>query len=145
MLIRRMEERDLPQVAAIERSCFTQPWSEQGFRDSITLDCTLFLVAEENEQIAGYIGMYVSFEEGEITNVAVAPDVRGKGIGQSLVQKMKEIGREKDLERIILEVRMSNDSAIHVYENQGFTDAGIRKNFYEKPKEDARIMICTII
>lgn len=145
MLIREMKEEDLSQVAEIERSCFTRPWSEQGFRDSIALDYTSFLVAEEKEQIAGYIGMYVSFEEGEITNVAVAPDEQGRGIGQSLVQKIIEIGREKNLERIILEVRMSNASAIHVYEKQGFEDAGIRKNFYEKPKEDARIMICTII
>lgn len=140
MLIRRMTEVDVPQVAEIERLCFSRPWSEKGFLDSLALDYTEFLVAEIEGRIAGYIGIYYSAYEGEITNVAVHPDMRGKGTGKSLVHAMLEAAEEKKIQNIILEVRKSNDAAIHVYEQSGFESVGIRRGFYDLPKEDALIM-----
>lgn len=140
MLIRCMTRADVPQVAEIERICFSRPWSENGFFDSLKLDYTEFLVAEEAGRIAGYIGIYYSVDEGEITNVAVHPDMRGKGTGKCLVQAMIEAAKKKQVQRIILEVRQSNEAAIHVYEQNGFAPIGVRRGFYDLPKEDALIM-----
>lgn len=88
----------------------------------------------------GYVGMYVSLDEGEITNVAVHPDCRGKGVAQALMREMQREAEQLSVPRILLEVRVSNADAIHVYEKSGYTELGVRKNFYEKPKEDGLLM-----
>ena len=138
-MIRRMINEDIPEVAAIERLCFSQPWSEKGFMEGLEASA-VFLVAEEDSRIAGYIGMYISAPEGEITNVAVAPEFRGKGIGTELVDAMKLWAFDHDVTRIVLEVRVSNAAAIHIYESAGFVKLGIRKAFYQFPTEDAFVM-----
>lgn len=135
-----MTAEDVPSVAAIENDCFSEPWSEQGFLDGMN-NSAVFLVAEnENGEVTGYIGMYVMEPEGEITNVAVSKDGRGNGIGAALVAAMQQWAAEHGVERIVLEVRVSNDPAIHVYEKRGFATIGVRKNFYRLPTEDAGIM-----
>ena len=156
MLIREMTLQDVSAVAAIEKMCFSLPWSEQSLIDSVKREDTMFLVCEEfdennsddtgdvNSNIAGYIGMYLSFDEGDITNVAVSPAHRKKGYGEALVSKAKELAREKQLEMILLEVRVSNAPAISLYKKMGFEELGIRKNFYEHPVEDAIIMKCPL-
>lgn len=136
-----MEEADAPRVAAIEETIFSQPWSTQGFVDALGVTGTIFLVAEEANAIVGYIGMYVSFEEGEITNVAVDKEYRHKGIGQLLVEEICKQGAQSGVTRIVLEVRSSNQPAISLYENNHFIKIGVRKNFYDFPKEDADIMV----
>ena len=146
MRIRLMTAEDVPAVAAIEKACFSEPWSEQGFMDGMNAPAVflnnsgIVLVAEDEEQIAGYIGMYVSEPEGEITNVAVAQSARDRGMGASLVAAMQQWALEHGVERIVLEVRVSNAPAIHVYEKKGFVTIGVRKNFYRLPTEDAGIM-----
>ena len=156
MLIREMTLQDVPAVAAIEKMCFSLPWSEQSLIDSVKREDTMFLVCEEfdeknsddtgdeNSNIVGYIGMYLSFDEGDITNVAVSPAHRKKGYGEALVSKAKELAKEKQLEMILLEVRVSNAPAISLYKKMGFEELGIRKNFYEHPVEDAIIMKCPL-
>ena len=159
MIIRNMKPEDIGQVTAIEKQCFSMPWSEKSFLDSIVREDTIFLVAEQAEKdemgmvnlsqqsadrILGYIGMYFAFEEGEITNVAVSPNCRKQGVGNQLVTAMQTAGKEHNLERIILEVRTSNTNAISLYKRNGFIELGIRKNFYEMPTEDAIIMACEI-
>ena len=146
MIIRKMLPEDVKRVVEIEEQCFSMPWSEKSFLDSIVREDTIFLVAESllQKRILGYIGMYIAFEEGEVTNVAVSPEYRKQGVGNELVTAIQAIGREHDLERIILEVRVSNTNAISLYKRNGFTELGIRKNFYEKPTEDAYIMACEI-
>lgn len=140
LIIRRMEERDLPQVAAIEADSFSVPWSEKAFRDSIAMYHTIFLVAELAGEIAGYCGCYQSLEEAEITNVAVRQDLRGQGIARKLLRELFRIGTAQGAFAYTLEVRVSNAPAIHLYETLGFESVGIRRNFYEKPTEDAMIM-----
>lgn len=140
--IRAMRESDVKAAAGLEKEIFSQPWSEQGFMDALQLDNTVFLVAEEKEKLAGYIGMYISLDEGEITNVAVAPAQRHRGIGGLLMKEMKKEAHQRAISRIVLEVRVSNDSAIRLYERNGFVNLGIRRGFYEMPKEDAYIMSC---
>lgn len=143
MMIRRMEKRDLLQVEAIETALFSDAWSEQGFEDTLNSPYVISLVAidEAEDMILGYIIMYVSFEEGEISNVAVAKSGQNRGIGSALMQANLEKGLEESVTRFILEVRVSNTPAIALYKKFGFTEIGIRRDFYEKPREDALIMV----
>ena len=136
-----MTKEDCVRTAEIERKIFSQPWSEQGFLDGIAGKQNIFLVAEEDGEICGYIGMYQALDEGEITNVAVAPEKRNAGIGWQLMQAALEEAKKQGICQIVLEVRVSNVAAIHLYEKCGFKHCGIRKGFYAFPKEDALIML----
>ena len=146
MLIRRMTLEDIPSVVEIEKQCFSLPWSENSFVDSLNRDDTIFLVCEEMDEnartgcITGYMGVYLSFEEASVTNVAVSPVYRKRGCGEALVKKAKEAVKEAGAECIFLEVRQSNAPAISLYRKLGFEELGIRKKFYEHPVEDAIIM-----
>lgn len=137
MRIRQMTAEDVPAVAKIEKECFSQPWSEQGFLDG--MKNAVFFVAED-PQIVGYIGMYRMPPEGEITNVAVTQKMRGKGYGRELLLAMQRWAAEHEIDRIILEVRSKNEPAIQLYRTYGFEKIGVRKNFYQFPREDADIM-----
>ena len=139
--IRTMTEPDCAVVAGLEKEIFSMPWSEEGFRSAVLMPQNVFLVAEEAGEICGYLGMYASIDEGEITNVGVAPSFRNRGIGWKLVQAALGMAKQQDLAQVVLEVRVSNASAIHLYEKCGFVNVGIRKGFYKQPKEDAYIMI----
>lgn len=140
-IIRPMQIEDVPSVAAIEREIFSQPWSLKGFMDALSLENTVFLVAEEGAGIVGYIGMYLSLDEGEITNVAVATEKRCRGIGAMLLSEIKKEALKRSIAKLVLEVRESNESAIRLYKRNGFVYCGTRKGFYQLPKEDAYIMI----
>ena len=140
MTIESMTVDDIAQVAEIERQIFSIPWSEKAFRDSMESDNTIYIVAKENDNVAGYAGMYLSFEEGNITNVAVNPLSRRKGIGEKIVRDILNTAYEKGVRDVFLEVRETNSVAIALYEKIGFKEEGIRKNFYDKPRENALIM-----
>lgn len=149
MNIRIMREDDVPYVAQIEREAFSLPWSAEAFSTAVKDKNALFLVAEkcpadssmeEVLAVAGYIGMYVSVPEGEITNVAVAAGLRGRGCGAGLVRAMQQRAAAFGVNRIFLEVRESNAAAIHVYNAAGFETIGRRRGFYELPREDALVM-----
>lgn len=140
MEFRRMKEKDLEQVVSIEKDTFSMPWSREDFLSSMNNPLHIYVVACENDIIYGYCGMWGIVGEGQINNVAVKKEFQGKGIGFSLVQFLLEEGYKQGLEAFTLEVRESNLSAIHVYKKVGFENVGIRKNFYDKPKENAVIM-----
>ena len=142
-----MTTEHIPQVGKIEKESFSIPWSERAFEESLEYEYAVFKVAVDsvNERVTGYIGMYKSFEEGEITNIAVASEYRHNGIGKMLMDEMKKTAGEKEIKRILLEVRESNKNAMTLYEKSGFEKIGKRKNFYEKPREDALIMICHVL
>ena len=139
--IRKMQVKDALSVSRIEQEIFSKPWSYQGFVDALNLGNAIFFVAEEEGKIAGYIGMYMSLDEGEITNVAVTAKMRQRGIGGMLLSEMKKEAERRSIAKIILEVRVSNAGAIRLYERNGFKNCGVRKGFYELPKEDAYIMM----
>lgn len=138
--IREMLPEDLPQVAMLEQEIFTQPWSEKSFAVSLASEDTGYVTAWADGIFAGYSGYLRSFEEADITNVAVSEEFRGKGIGYKMLLCLMEAGRKKGIERYTLEVRIGNAAAIHLYEKLGFERVGVRPGFYEKPKEDALIM-----
>ena len=138
--IRRMEEEDLPGICAIENATFSLPWSRESFLSSMRNDDQICLTACCAGTVAGYGVMLCSFDEGEIALFAVREDLRRSGVGSQLLRALMEKGREKGTERFTLEVRKSNESAIRLYEKFGFKSVGVRKDFYEKPREDALIM-----
>ncbi len=137
---RKMETKDIPAIAQIEHQLFSRPWSEQSFLEAMKQD-TLFIIALDGNEIVGYCGMYCSMEEGEITNVAAAPASQNQGIGRQMLEHLLKQASQKGISRIILEVRISNASAIHLYKKLGFQNCGIRKNLYEMPREDGMIML----
>lgn len=140
LTIRQMEEKDLSQVTEIEASIFSMPWSRQGFLDALHQKDCLYLVAARGEDILGYCGLYQSFDEADITNVAVKKEERGKGIARTLLETLLKEGKKRGIAHFTLEVRVSNEAAIHLYEKLKFVSAGVRKNFYDCPKEDALIL-----
>ncbi len=135
-----MENTDLEQVCAIENESFSQPWSKNDFIKSIENEKSIYLVIDIDGIIAGYCGMLGVIDEGQINNVAVKSDFRNKGIGYLMLEKLLEYGKNQNLVSFTLEVRISNIAAITLYHKLGFVDIGIRKKYYEKPKEDALIM-----
>lgn len=139
-MIRRMTEADLLAVVRLEQENFSVPWTEAGLRESLNLPEYLFLVAEEERKVVGYAGLYRVLDEGDVTNIVVDEQFRGKGIGTHLTRELLEEGKKEGVRAFTLEVRFSNMSAIRIYERLGFVQEGIRKGFYEKPLEDARIM-----
>lgn len=142
MIIRTMQKGDVAAVAALEAQIFSMPWSAAGFADTLLREDVIFLVAYEQDELLGYVGIYCTLDEGEITNVAVAPAARRRGIARALLTELKQQLACRNVARIVLEVRVSNEPAIRLYEKLGFSMLGVRKNFYEKPTEDAYIMVC---
>lgn len=140
-VIRKMTLEDVPEVAMLEQEIFTDPWSENVYRQTLMLDDTAYLVVcNESGEIVGAAGIRNIVGEGEITNVMVKPEHRNKGIAYEMLTKLLEAGRSIGANAFTLEVRRSNISAIKLYEKLGFVSEGIRPGFYEHPKEDALIM-----
>jgi len=140
MLIREMEEADLDEVYKIERESFTEPWSKASFHEAISDDKNHYMVAVIDGIIVGYCGYYGVMDEGYIYNVAVSKDYRRRGIGFTMLNELIRHAQEKGIVSLTLEVRKSNHPAINLYKKLGFVEAGIRKDFYSKPTEDAIIM-----
>ncbi len=140
MIIRKMTSEDAPQVAEIEKQVFSMPWSEKSFADAATKEGNIYFVAEEDGRIAGYVGAWGVFGEADITNVCVAPEYRKRGIADKLINALIEAGRQAKIDIFFLEVRESNRAAISLYEKNGFKQISVRKNFYERPVENALVM-----
>ncbi|MBE5951464.1 MAG: ribosomal-protein-alanine N-acetyltransferase [Lachnospiraceae bacterium] len=144
MQIRRMTMEDCAQVAAIETMSFSMPWSLHAFTETIDNSNYRFLVAEENGEILGYCGFVYVLDEAEIPNVCVSAEARRRGIGRALMEALVVMAKELRITTLHLEVRQSNEAAKHLYRSVGFEEIGIRKNFYELPKEDAVLMSKTL-
>ncbi len=135
----KMEQNHIAQIAKLESICFSEPWSENSLLEAF-LGGTRFFVAVCGNKVLGYIGISCILDEGYITNVAVLPNYRKKGVGTALLKKVFGLARELSLSFVSLEVRESNNSAISLYEKLGFKEEGRRKNFYREPLENAIIM-----
>lgn len=140
MKIRELTAEDVEVVSRIEQETFSMPWSSRDFLEMVEADYAYYYVAEVEGEIVGCCGIRNMAGEGEITNVVVASDFRGKGIGRALMEHMLREAALHGMGDCTLEVRVSNVPAIHLYESLGFKSEGIRPGFYERPKEDAVIM-----
>jgi len=134
------EKDDISAIAELEKMCFSSPWSEKAVLDTMSGENSLFLVAKAEGKICGYIGSYSALDEGYITNVAVNPDFRRRGVGKALVGELIRQGKEKGLSFLTLEVRESNEGAIALYSDLGFENVGKRPRFYSNPTEAAYLM-----
>ncbi len=141
MLIRKMTEEDLDQVAELEAQNFSLPWSRDSFREIMNNPSALYMLAVEDDQVIGTCGIITAVGEGDICNVVTDESYRGKGVGYELVSTvMQRAAEELNVTDYTLEVRVSNVAAIGLYKKLGFEEAGVRPRFYEKPVEDALIM-----
>ena len=138
--IRPMEEAHVPQIAQLEKLCFSDPWSESSIASELSNPLSCWLVAVEGEQVAGYIGSQTVMGETDMMNVAVAPDYRRQGVGEKLILTLVDILKARGSHWLMLEVRQSNAPARALYEKLGFAEVGRRKNYYRSPKEDALIL-----
>lgn len=149
--IRRARPEDIDGMYRVETACFPLPWSRGDLKKDATENIlAVYLVAEAakglagnangGHEIAGYAGVWVVLDEGHITNVAVHPDHRRKGVAAMLLLQLLEAAREKGAKRFTLEVKRTNEAAIALYERYGFRIVGYRKGYYREDGEDAAVM-----
>jgi ribosomal-protein-alanine N-acetyltransferase len=138
--LRQAKPDDIKDISEIENKCFSNPWSEKSVKNSLILGNTYFLVAGIGEKIVGYAGMYYAEKEGYIYNIAVCPEVRRCGVGSMLMGELQSFCVKNEMEFLSLEVRASAREAINFYKKFNFKPAGMRRNYYSEPAEDAIIM-----
>lgn len=139
--IRPMQSEDVKLVYELSARCFTVPWTESSLSKELDNHLAYYCVAEHKGNIVGYGGMWMIAGEGEVTNIAVDKEYRGEGIGQAILNNLMQIGQEKTLLMIHLEVRAGNEVAQKLYKSAGFEKITVRKGYYQKPTEDAVVMI----
>ena len=135
-----MNESHVAQVAALEKLCFSDPWSETSIASELEDPLSLWLIAEEDGAVCGYVGSQTVLDETDMMNIAVRPDCRRKGIAAALIAELVSRLKARGSRILRLEVRESNLPAIALYKAMGFTQLGLRKNYYRNPKENALIL-----
>ena len=140
MIIEKMNLSHVAQIAQLEKICFSDPWSEKSVASELDNKLAFWLVAAEEDTVAGYIGSQTVIDETDMMNVAVHPDFRRKGIAEALVNTLVGNLKKMGSRCLTLEVRASNAPAIALYEKLGFAEIGRRKNYYRNPREDALIL-----
>lgn len=140
MIIEKMNSAHVPQIAQLEKLCFSDPWSENSIASELDNRLSHWLVALEGDEVVGYVGSQTVIDATDMMNIAVHPDHRRRGIAEALIIALEEQLRHRGSKMLLLEVRASNAPAIALYEKLGFAQVGLRKNYYRNPKEDALIL-----
>lgn len=135
-----MNESHVPAIAELEKVCFSDPWSEDAIAPELNNPLSCWIVAMDGECLVGYVGSQSVLGWADMMNLAVRPDYRRMGIGETLVNELVVRLKEQKVNCLTLEVRASNESAIALYEKLGFVQVGRRPNYYFHPKEDALIL-----
>ncbi len=138
--ILRGDEEDIADLAAMERCIFSDAWTQQGISETLCQENTLVLGVWKGDFLAGYVIFYHVLDEGEIARIAVEPSCRQRGVAGRLFDRLVQSCEAKGICRLMLEVRRSNEAAISFYRKYGFTEDGVRKNYYSAPFEDAILM-----
>lgn len=139
-MIVSMDSAHVPQIAALERLCFSDPWSEASVQRELENPISRWLVAEENGAVVGYVGAQMVPPEADVMNLAVRPDCRRHGAGRLLMRELIKLLYREGITTLFLEVRVSNAPARDLYASLGFTEAGRRREYYINPTEDALIL-----
>ena len=140
-IVRPMLTSDLDTILQIERASFSTPWCLEAFKTELKdNEYARYLCLELNGQVIGYMGLWFILDEGHITNIAINPNYRGQRWGEFLMKSVMDKMAEQGMERMTLEVRVSNSTAQSLYHRLGFTTAGVRKGYYADTGEDALIM-----
>lgn len=140
LVIRDARVEDIPALEVLEEQCFSMPWTREQLISQLPDEGHRFLVAESGGELVGYIGMMFVLDEGYISNVATAPRARRQGVASALISALTEQAKELSLAFVTLEVRQGNEPAKALYAKHGFVAVGTRKNYYERPTEDAELM-----
>ncbi len=140
LVIRELKAEDAAAAAEIEYQSFPDPWSQNGILDTVSNLSTVCLLAEKAGKAVGYLFAYRAGDEAEIARIAVAGEQKRQGVGKSLMRTLEEIGKKKQIRRLLLDVRKSNREARAFYEKMAFQEDGIRRGFYQDPPEDAVLM-----
>ena len=140
MIIIKMDETHVSQIAELEKICFNDPWSENSIASELNNKLSHWLVAVEDDIVTGYVGSQTVLGETDMMNIAVHPDYRKNGIASNLISELIKNLTEQGSHSLMLEVRESNIPAKLLYEKLGFEEIGIRKNYYRNPKENALIL-----
>lgn len=138
--IEKMRPEDVPQIAALEAQCFSVPWDAGSIASELENPLSLWLTARDGETVAGYVGSQSVLGEADMMNLAVSPAYRRQGIARALVENLIRGLGAAQVTSLTLEVRAGNTPALALYEALGFRQIGLRKNYYFRPREDARIL-----
>ena len=134
-----MQARHIPALTELEALCFPAPWTADNLAEELDNPQAHFLVAEQDGEVCGYLGVQEICGEGYIANVAVFPPYRRQGVATALLTAAVESARTRGCAFLTLEVRESNAAAVRLYESLGFRCVGTRKSFYRDPAEDAKL------
>ena len=140
LIIRKMTEEDVAAVAALEAENFSRPWSYDAFYKTLSDENYIVIIAKDTDALLGYCVLLCTGEEADITNVCTAPVARGKGVATEMLTVLMEEGLSRGVKEFFLEVRESNVPARSLYTKLGFEEIGLRKNYYEEPREHAVLM-----
>lgn len=141
MAIREMLLADIPAILEIDQASFPTPWTEEVYRHELTNnEYAKYFVVETEEEIVGYIGLWIVLEDAQVTNIAIRPNYRGYKIGEKLFGFAVSYLMEAEVQRLSLEVRESNKIAQNMYRKFGLVAGGLRKNYYKDNGEDALLM-----
>lgn len=138
--VRDVTPNDIDAVAAIEAVSFPDPWSRRAFAALVDREEVVFLVATREDRVVGFAVAWYAADQGELSNLAVDSADRRGGVGAQLLEAVMDRGRARGAVDLWLEVRESNVAARQLYQRQQFEEAGIRKAYYDAPREDAVIM-----
>ncbi|MFC4714048.1 ribosomal protein S18-alanine N-acetyltransferase [Planococcus dechangensis] len=138
---RKMTLHDVDEVYKIEKESFTLAWTKEAFeQEMVKNEFAYYVVAETEEAIVGYCGMWLVMDEAHITNIAISPSQRGKKLGEALMKAAIDSAKAQGAKLMTLEARVSNIVAINLYKKLGFQNGGIRKGYYTDNQEDAIVM-----
>ena len=140
MIINKMNESHVLQIAELEKLCFNDPWSANSIASELDNRLSLWLVAVEDDKVIGYVGSQTVLGETDMMNIAIHPDWRKQRIGTELILALIQELSERGSHSLMLEVRASNEPAKSLYGKLGFEVVGVRKNYYRNPREDALIL-----
>ena len=138
--IRRLSIGDLPDIEEIEQRAYRTPWSRSMFASELAKGTSICLGAFEGDELVGYVINSRYVDAWHVMNVAVDPDRQRRGVATALLQRLFELTRDDERRGYTLEVRVSNEGAIELYERLGFEPRGIRRGYYTDNREDALIM-----
>jgi ribosomal-protein-alanine N-acetyltransferase len=137
-----MEEEDLDDVVALEKIAFRDPWSRMSFQAEITTSAVSWCrILRARGRLLGYMIAWFVEDEAHLANIAIAPSYRRRGLAQRMLDLLYREAYLRGTRIVVLEVRSSNEGAIRLYERNGFVTGGIRKNYYNHPREDAIVMV----
>lgn len=139
-----MTKADVLAVYQLSSICFTMPWSKAAIEKEMDNPVATYFVAEQDQEIIGYSGLWLMADEAEVINIAVSPKYQGKGVGSQLLEALLSMAKSLNTIQVFLEVRVSNEAALALYKKHGFNELGRRKNYYHEPTEDAINMGCQL-